>query len=104
MVVVYRLSWPTYLLGRPLVRVPHVAMANLIAERRIVPELIQGDFTAERAAAEALSLLRDGERRRRMRDDLAQVRERLGAPGASARAARAVMEASRARATLPPSS
>jgi lipid-A-disaccharide synthase len=100
MIVVYRVSWPTYLLGRPFVRVPHFAMANLIAERRIVPELIQGDFTAERASAEALALLRDGERRERMRAALALVRERLGAPGASARAALAVMEASRPRARL----
>ncbi len=104
MVVVYRVSWPTYLLGRPFVRVPHFAMANLIAERRIVPELIQGDFSAERAAKETLALLRDGERRAEMRAELARVRERLGAPGASARAARAVMEAFRPRATLPPSS
>jgi lipid A disaccharide synthetase len=52
--------------------------------------LIQGDFTAERVAQEALGLLGDPERRRRMRDDLAQVRLRLGGPGASLRAAEAV--------------
>ena len=90
MLVVYRVSLPTYLLGRPFVRVPHFAMANLIAERRVVTELIQGDFTAERVAAEALALLRDPARRARMREELGEVRRRLGEPGASARAARAV--------------
>ena len=87
MVVVYRLSPLTYTLGRHLVKVPHVAMANLIAGRRLVPELIQGSFTPERTAAEVLSLLDDGDRRREMVAGLREVRARLGAPGASARAA-----------------
>jgi lipid-A-disaccharide synthase len=102
MLVVYRVSLPTYLLGRPFVSVPHFAMANLIAERRIVPELIQRDFSAERVAGEALALLRDTERLRRMREDLAEVRRRLGGPGASSRAARAVFDVFR-RARLPAS-
>jgi lipid-A-disaccharide synthase len=92
MAVVYRLSPLTYLLGRPFVNVPHYAMPNLVAGRRIVPELIQRDFTPERVAAETLSLLEDGARASVMRRDLAEVRERLGEPGASARAAAAVEE------------
>jgi lipid-A-disaccharide synthase len=92
MVVVYRLSPITYLMGRPLVRVPHFAMVNLIAGRRVVPELIQAAFTPERVAAEVLSLLQDGRRAGEVRAALATVRERLGAPGASARAAAAVKE------------
>jgi lipid-A-disaccharide synthase len=90
LIVVYRVAPLTYLLGRPFVRVSQFAMVNLIAERAVAPELIQGDFTAERVAQEALGLLGDPERRRRMRDDLAQVRLRLGGPGASLRAAEAV--------------
>jgi lipid-A-disaccharide synthase len=90
MVVVYRLSPLTYLLGRPLMRVDRFAMVNLIAGREVVPELIQSDFTAERAADEALVLLEDDARAERMRADLAEVRRRLGAPGASKRAADAV--------------
>jgi lipid-A-disaccharide synthase len=96
MLVVYRVSALTYLLGRPFVSVPHFAMANLIAERRVVPELIQSDFTAERVAAEALALLRDGARLTRRREELLEVRRRLGAPGASARAAQAVADVARA--------
>ena len=92
MVVVYRLAPLTYRLGRPFVRVDRFAMVNLIAERTVAPELIQGDFTPERVAGEALGLLSDPERRRRMKADLDEVRRRLGGPGASARAAEAVLE------------
>lgn len=91
MVVVYRLSPLTYALGRPFVRVSQFAMVNLIAGRPIVPELIQRDFTPERVAAEALALLDDPARAARMRDDLATVRQALGAPGASERAAAEVL-------------
>jgi lipid-A-disaccharide synthase len=90
MVVVYRLSPVTYLLGRPLVRLQRFAMVNLIAGRDVVPELIQGDFTPERVVAETLRLLDDSARREAMGRDLAEVRARLGGPGASQRAAGAV--------------
>jgi lipid-A-disaccharide synthase len=99
MVVVYRLSPLTYRLGRPFVQVDTFAMANLVAGRKIVPELIQDDFTPERVAAEALPLLRDREAAARMRADLQSVRARLGEPGASARAARAVVEVAAGRNT-----
>ncbi len=97
MVVVYRLSPLTYHLGRRFVRVDTFAMANLVAGKRVVPELIQDDFTPERVAAEALRLLLDPERRAGMRRELAEVRKRLGATGASARAARAVLQVARRR-------
>jgi lipid-A-disaccharide synthase len=90
MVVVYRLSPLTYALGRPLVRVPHYAMVNLIAEAPVVPELIQSEFTAERVVTEARRLLDNPVAMERMRSALAEVRGKLGAPGASARAAAVV--------------
>ena len=90
MVVVYRLSPWTYRLGRRFVRVPYYAMVNLIGGRRVVPELIQGDFTADRVLGEIVPLLDDTETRRQMQRDLREVREKLGAPGASARAAAVV--------------
>ncbi|HET8647304.1 MAG TPA: lipid-A-disaccharide synthase, partial [Vicinamibacteria bacterium] len=93
MVVVYHLSPITYALGRRFVSVPHYAMVNLIAGRRVVPEVIQREFTPERTAAEVLALLEDTGRRERMISDLDEVRRRLGERGASARAARAVAEA-----------
>jgi len=92
MVVVYRLSPLTYHLGRRFVNVPHYAMVNLIAGRRLVAELIQSDFTGGRVAREALGLLEDEPGRRRMKEGLAEVRQRLGAPGGSARAAEEVLK------------
>lgn len=92
MVVVYRLSSLTYALGRPLVRVPHYAMANLIAGRQVVKELIQHNLREDTLAIETLRLLEDEAYRREVRAGLDEVRDRLGAKGASARAATVVEE------------
>lgn len=97
MVVVYRLAPLTYRLGRPFVRVDTFAMANLVAGRTVVPELIQDGFTPERVAAAALEMLTDAAAAARMRADLSEVRARLGQPGASRRAAAAVLEAAGGR-------
>ncbi len=92
MVVVYRLSPLTYRVGRPFVKVDTFAMVNLIAGERLVPELIQDAFTPEAVATEALSMLLDPQRAARIRAGLAEVRRRLGNPGASARAAQAILD------------
>jgi lipid-A-disaccharide synthase len=92
MVVVYRLSPLTYRLVKPFGRVDMYAMPNLVAGRRIVPELIQADFTAERTAAETLKFLTDKELYEHTRESLMHVRQQLGPPGASARAAQAVLD------------
>ena len=92
MVVVYRVSPLTYRLGKPFVKLDTYAMVNLVAGRRIVPELIQMDFTAERVAHEAIALLTDADRHARTRDALRDVCQRLGTPGASGRAADAILE------------
>jgi lipid-A-disaccharide synthase len=97
MVVVYRLSSITYALGKPFVHVDTYAMANLVAGERIVPELIQRAFTPEAVAAEALKVLTDGAHAARVRGDLRRVRTRLGNPGASRRAAQAVLDVARGR-------
>jgi lipid-A-disaccharide synthase len=91
MVVVYRVTPITALLAKPLVRTEFFGMVNLIAERAVVPELIQEDFTAAKAAAELQRLLEPGVARE-MRRGLAEVRERLGPPGAVERAADAIAE------------
>ena len=100
MVVVYRLAPLTYRLGKPFVHVDTYAMANLVAGRRVVPELIQESFTAEAAAAEALRVLTDPAHAARVRADLAEVRARLGAAGASRRAAEQVVALGRGRRPL----
>jgi lipid-A-disaccharide synthase len=91
MAIVYRLSPVTYRVGRAFVKVASYGMVNLVAGRPIVPELIQDAFTPDAVAREAVSLLTDHPRAERMRADLAEVRARLGGPGASRRAAQAVL-------------
>jgi len=97
MVVVYKLSPLTYRLGKPFVHVDTYAMANLVAGKRIVAELIQDDFTPGAVAEECVRLLTDEQLRRRTEDELRRVRERLGGAGASARAAQAVLTVARSR-------
>jgi lipid-A-disaccharide synthase len=91
MVVVYRLSPVTFQLARRLVKVDRVAMVNLIAGEQVAPELIQDRFTPGAVAEEVVSMLTDAGRARRIRDTLARVRSRLGPPGASRRAAEAIV-------------
>ena len=86
-VVVYRVSPLTAKLAKPLVRTPYFAMVNLIAEKRVVPELVQDDFTPQAVADETLRLLQDPNARNNQRAGLAEVRRRLGPPGAVERAA-----------------
>jgi len=93
MIVVYRLSPLTYRLGRPFVHVDTFAMANLVAGRKVVPELIQDDFTPHAVAVQALTLLQDRNASARMRAELRAVKARLGERGASRRAAEAVLAA-----------
>jgi lipid-A-disaccharide synthase len=87
MIVVYRLAPLTAAIARVLVRTPMFAMVNLIAGKRVVPELVQNDFTPERLARETVRLLDAPEARAEMRRGLAGVREKLGPPGAVERAA-----------------
>jgi lipid-A-disaccharide synthase len=95
MVIVYRVSPLTYALGRRLLTVDTFGMVNLIAGSRIVPELIQQDFTPDAVAREALSMLTDVSRAATIRDALRAVRQKLGSAGASHRAAEAVVKAAR---------
>jgi lipid-A-disaccharide synthase len=97
MVIVYRLSPMTYRLGRRLVTVDAIGMVNLIAGTRIVPELVQELFTPDAVAREAVSMLTDRDRADRIREGLAAVRARLGGPGASRRAAEAIVRLVRGR-------
>ncbi len=84
--MVYRVSPLSWLAGRRLVRVPHFAMPNLIAGRRVVPELVQGEFTAARVVAELRRIIPEGAERAAMVAGLAEVRQKLAtlaAPGTS---------------------
>lgn len=84
-VVVYRVSPLTYAIARRVVTVPHVAMVNLIAQKRLIPELIQEQFTASNVVRELTPLLPDGPPRQSMMKELAELRSllRSGSPGES---------------------
>jgi len=92
MVTFYKVTALSWLMGRMLVRVPFYSMVNLIAERAIVPELMQSQMTGERLAAEALGLLRDDAARARMRADFAEVRARLSGFGQPMARASAIIQ------------
>jgi len=96
MVLVYKTTLPTYWIARCLIRVKWIGLVNLVAGRTIVPELIQDEATAERLWQEARRLLTDRQAYQDMKDGLRQVRESLGEPGASHRAAQVILEACRA--------
>lgn len=83
MVIVYKLAALSYWLGRLLIRVPHIGLANIIAGKSIVRELIQHQATPEAIAAEIGRLLSDADYAATMRAELAQVREKLGEGGGS---------------------
>jgi lipid-A-disaccharide synthase len=99
MVVVYRLSPVTYKIGKPLVRVSMFSMVNLVAGERVIKELIQDDCTPEAVAQETVDLLTNAERAADIREQLAAVRHKLGEPGASGRAADAILDFVRSRDT-----
>jgi lipid-A-disaccharide synthase len=96
MVLAYRVPWLTYWLARWLIRIPWIGLVNIVAGRSIVPELIQQEATPGRMSEEVSRLLADGQAAGRMRAELRKVREALGAPGASKRAADVVLAECRA--------
>ena len=87
MIIVYKISLLSYFIGRLFVHVKNIGLVNIIAGKTIVPELIQGDASGMRIAAESLSILKNGERRQKMIKELEAIRARLGEPGAARRAA-----------------
>ena len=80
MVTFYKVTALSWNLGRWLVRVPYFSMVNLVAERKIVPELMQDEATGERLAAEAIRLLEDTQSRNAMKQALAEVSAKLASP------------------------
>jgi len=92
MVVVYKTSWPTYLLGRLLIRVKNIGLVNIVAGKQIVPEFIQHRASASIMASEVTRLLRNAELLASMKQELQSVRGRLGEFGASQRVAQRILQ------------
>jgi lipid-A-disaccharide synthase len=90
MIIIYKVSFSTYWIGRALVRVNHIGLPNLVAEKEIALELIQKDVNPQRIVEEALRILRDPLLSRKMTESMGEVRHKLGEPGAAERAGRII--------------
>ncbi len=92
LVVIYRTGWLNAFLARRLVKIPRIGLPNIVAGHEVAPELLQEALTPDALSKQLLAWLADPAALAARREALAVVRERLGGPGASARAAAAVAE------------
>jgi lipid-A-disaccharide synthase len=92
MVVLYKTSTPTYLAARLLVEIPHISWPNILAGRRIVPELLQHEAEPRTIARLVLLILENPSLSSEIRKNLAEARAKLGSPGALMRTAELVLE------------
>ena len=92
MVIIYKVSPLTYLVGRLMIRVPWIGLANIVAGKQVAPELIQHDASPQRIAAEACGILADPGRMAAMREGLSGIKTALGQPGCSQRVAALIEE------------
>ena len=92
MIIVYKISTLSYLIGRAIINVDNIGLVNIIAGKTVVPELVQRDANPERMADEVYDILTSGARMDEMKKDLINVSKKLGGPGASKRAAELVCE------------
>jgi lipid-A-disaccharide synthase len=92
MVIVYRMSALSFAIGRLIIDVEHVGLVNIVAGKRVAPELLQNDATPENIAGEISGMLNDPAAYQRVREDLVRMKTQLGEGGASARAASVVLE------------
>jgi lipid-A-disaccharide synthase len=90
-VTLYKTSWSTYQIGKRIVKVKWLTMPNILADEEIYPEFVQNAATSENIAAAALELLQNESRRVQIKKRLAEVVSSLGGPGATVRAATAIL-------------
>ncbi len=93
LVVAYRTGFVSYLLARAMVRIPHIGLVNVVAGREVAKEFVQDDLRPDEVAPALVPLLEPGNaERQRVLDGLAEVRSRLGTPGAASRVAQMASE------------
>lgn len=92
MVIVYKVAWPTYILARWLIKIPYIGLVNVVAEKKVVSELIQHELTADNLAGETMRLLKDEEIYQGVKQELVRVRHALGDSGASQNAAMEILK------------
>ena len=90
LVIVYRVGWLNHAIAKRVIRLPYIGLPNIVAGREVAPEMLQGALTPEALAGVVAGWFRDPSQLDARRADLRIVRERLGGPGASARAAAAL--------------
>ena len=91
MIIIYKLSFLSYLLGRMLLKIPMIGLVNILANKMIVPELLQNQANPLKIAKEAERFLKDKKYYLKVKNSLQEIRSLLGPPGASERAARVVI-------------
>lgn len=91
-VIIYKMGLLNYLLYRPQVKLPYIGMVNIVAGRKIIPEFIQFQASAENIARQILKTLKDPLELKQMEDNLAQIKPLLGEKGASLRAAKIILD------------
>ncbi|MCB0281995.1 MAG: lipid-A-disaccharide synthase [Calditrichaeota bacterium] len=91
MLIVYHVNPLTYFLGKRLVKVKNIGLVNIVAEKQVAVELIQHDFTVDKAFSVMKQIL-DPENNLQLRTDLSIIKDKLGDPGASSRAANVVTD------------
>ncbi|MBI3737221.1 lipid-A-disaccharide synthase, partial [Candidatus Sumerlaeota bacterium] len=91
MVILYRVPYPTWFLAKLLVNIPYIGLINIVAGDMVVPELLQDQCTAQNVSDRVLKVLHDGEEIKRIKYQLARVKEKMGAGGASRRAAQTIL-------------
>lgn len=96
-VVIYKMAALTYFIGRLLVKIPNISLPNIVAGKRIIPELLQYEVNADNIAREAIALLPSTAAGKQAREGLRQVKQRLGAGGAVKRTAQVVLDAAKKR-------
>jgi len=91
MVIVYKISFLSWLFAKFLVKIPYIGLVNVIAKKQIVPEFIQFQARPELIAKEAINIIKNKNRYRAIKEELSKIKTHLGLPGASRRAAESII-------------